>query len=318
MQHFCNDSCGLCPTTTAAPTTPHPCTPNPCQNGGTCSIGTGNGNGSVFICTCRIGFSGDMCDRVDLCFYQPCKHGTCSLRPVQGFSCTCDPGFTGILCDTVVIQDCKAIKDYNISSTSHDDIYFISLYGGDVSLNVRCDTTTAGGGWTELMDRTDGRLHFPSMTMSDYADGFGSVRNEFWIGLEAMHKLTSDGRHYQLRVELVNATGKMLYQVYDDFAVGAHPYYTLHVGANRGTAGDSLSGHDGFGFSSVTPSIDRDANENSCAEYLHASWWFHSCADSCLTCKYDVPGTNNCRSMAWNSAGYCTALRKAKMMVRPM
>ncbi|WAR28966.1 ANGL2-like protein [Mya arenaria] len=172
----------------------------PSDNGGTCSIGTGNGNGSVFICTCRIGFSGDMCDR----------------------------------------------------------------------------------------------------------------------GLEGMHNLTRDGRHYQLRVELVDASGRKLYQVYDDFSIGGLAAFTLHVGANRGTAGDSLSGHDGFGFSSMLPNIDRDSNAASCAEYLQGNWWFHSCADSCLTCKYDIPGTNNCRSMAWNSVAYCQSLREVRMMVRPM
>ncbi|XP_052787279.1 fibrinogen C domain-containing protein 1-B-like [Mya arenaria] len=217
-----------------------------------------------------------------------------------------------------LVQDCKTALDYNTTSTSNDNIYLVSLFSSGLSTNVRCDMTTDGGGWTVIMNRDNGHLNFQDKRMSDYAKGFGDIRGEFWMGLEAMHNLTRAGRHYQLRVELVDASGRKLYQVYDDFSIGAFPAFTLYVGANRGTAGDSLSVHDGFGFSSMLPNIDRDSNAASCAEYLQGSWWFHSCADSCLTCKYYIPGTNNCRSMAWNSVAYCQSLREVRMMVRPM
>jgi len=52
-----------------------------------------------------------------------------------------------------------------------------------------------------------------------------------------MHSLTSDGRRYQLRVDLVNASGHHLYQTYDNFAIGALPQFTLYVGNSSGTAG---------------------------------------------------------------------------------
>ncbi|KAH3796736.1 hypothetical protein DPMN_150306 [Dreissena polymorpha] len=48
------------------------------------------------------------------------------------------------------------------------------------------------------------------------------------------------------------------------------------------------------------------------------NWWFHNCADSCLTCAYMTSGIPNCRAMAWNSLGYCVALKSARMMVRPL
>lgn len=81
--------------------------------------------------------------------------------------------------------------------------------------------------------------------------------------------------------------------------------------------GDSLSGHNGFGFS--TQNVDNDSNpDGSCARYIQGAWWFHACCDSCLTCAYKTPGVKDCRSMYWNSYDYCMSLRTARMMVRPM
>ena len=56
----------------------------------------------------------------------------------------------------------------------------------------------------------------------------GSSDNSSYIeGLEDMHALTSDGRRYQLRVDLQAANGTHYYEIYDDFYIGNH----------RGTAG---------------------------------------------------------------------------------
>ena len=52
-----------------------------------------------------------------------------------------------------------------------------------------------------------------------------------------MHSLTSDGRRYQLRVDLRAANGTQYYEIYDDFNIGPSRDFTLHVGNHRGTAG---------------------------------------------------------------------------------
>ena len=52
-----------------------------------------------------------------------------------------------------------------------------------------------------------------------------------------MHDLTSDGRRYQLRVDLVAANGTHYYEIYDDFRVGPAKDFRLHIGNYRGTAG---------------------------------------------------------------------------------
>ncbi|CAD5124310.1 DgyrCDS12602 [Dimorphilus gyrociliatus] len=73
-------------------TTTNFCSPNPCRNDGRCnSLPTG------FQCSCRLGYSGNICD-VYVCSPNPCFRGQCS--PLNsGFSCRCDQGWSGERCD---------------------------------------------------------------------------------------------------------------------------------------------------------------------------------------------------------------------------
>ena len=64
-----------------------------------------------------------------------------------------------------------------------------------------------------------------------------SDNSSYIVGLEDMHALTSDGRRYQLRVDLQAANGTHYYEIYDDFYIGPANNFTLHVGSHRGTAG---------------------------------------------------------------------------------
>ena len=60
-------------------------------------------------------------------------------------------------------------------------------------------------------------------------------------GLEDMHALTSDGRRYQLRVDMIAANGTYYYEVYDDFHVGPARDFPLHIGKFSGTAGKNTA-----------------------------------------------------------------------------
>jgi len=52
-----------------------------------------------------------------------------------------------------------------------------------------------------------------------------------------MHQLTNDGRRYKLRVDIVDSGGNNRHESYDDFSVGPHKQFVLHVGAYTGNAG---------------------------------------------------------------------------------
>ncbi len=70
-----------------------------------------------------------------------------------------------------------------------------------------------------------------------YADGFGNVSAEYWLGLEAMHALTSDkyqGRK-KVRFELKDHSGKEYWIEYNDFEVHDRgDNYRLTLGSKAG------------------------------------------------------------------------------------
>ena len=82
---------------------------------------------------------------------------------------------------------------------------------------VFCDQTTAGGGWTVFQKRLDGSVDF-YLNWTDYKQGFGNLSAEFWLGLDKIHRLTSQTNN-KLRVELEDFEGNTAYAEYDTFAV---------------------------------------------------------------------------------------------------
>ena len=59
------------------------------------------------------------------------------------------------------------------------------------SENVYCDMNTDGGGWTVIQRRGDfGRPDdYFLRNWAEYRNGFGDPEEDFWLGLEAIHRL---------------------------------------------------------------------------------------------------------------------------------
>uniref|UniRef100_A0A182QH47 Fibrinogen C-terminal domain-containing protein n=1 Tax=Anopheles farauti TaxID=69004 RepID=A0A182QH47_9DIPT len=51
-----------------------------------------------------------------------------------------------------------------------------------------------GGNWIVFQHRFDGSLNF-NRSWSDYANGFGDLRGEHWLGLDKLHRILSSERH---------------------------------------------------------------------------------------------------------------------------
>ena len=96
-----------------------------------------------------------------------------------------------------------------------------------------CDQTTAGGGWTVFQKRLDGSVDF-YLNWSDYQNGFGNLNGEFWLGLDKIHRLTSDN-NTMLRVDLEDFEGNTAYAEYNMFGVMSEiDQYKLILGSYEG------------------------------------------------------------------------------------
>lgn len=68
---------------------------------------------------------------------------------------------------------------------------------------VFCDMETSGGGWTIIQRRKSGLVSF-YRDWKQYKQGFGSIRGDFWLGNDHIHRLSR--RPTRLRVEMQVST----------------------------------------------------------------------------------------------------------------
>ncbi|XP_053387975.1 neurogenic locus notch homolog protein 1-like [Mercenaria mercenaria] len=312
------------------------CMPGPCANGGwsdwsdwsTCSVTCGGGiqtktrsctnpRPSPFGKDC-IGKSMDVescamsgCEQ-NHCKSNPCVNGHC-YEVVSDYICMCNHGFEGKDCD-IFASDCYDIKHLNMGQTTA--VYGIHLWKSHKPLNVLCDMDTAGGGWTVFQNRYDGSVDF-YRNFANYTAGFGSMNGEFWLGLESLRELVSQGKS-ELRIDVTTADGISLHGTFANFNISAGPYYTLHVSPETGTLGSGISSsNNNMHFS--TFDHDKDTNSGNCAEMYHGAWWYYSCRGTDLNGIYFSPGTFNYTSMSIygpNNGMAYQSLKTSKMMFR--
>lgn len=149
-------------------------------------------------------------------------------------------------------------------------------------VQVYCDMTTDEGGWIVFQRRQNGLTDF-SRKWSDYRVGFGNLEDEFWLGLDNIQRIATQGR-YELRIDMKDGQ-ESVFANYDKFSIGdARNLYKLRIGEYNGTAGDSLSYHQGRPFS--TKDRDNDIAVTNCALSYKGAWWYKNCHRANLNGKY--------------------------------
>ncbi|KAI8512825.1 hypothetical protein Bbelb_094640 [Branchiostoma belcheri] len=152
-------------------------------------------------------------------------------------------------------------------------VYTIKPRAGERPLKVLCDMDTTGGGWTVFQRRFDGSVSFDK-SWRDYRDGFGDVRGEFWLGLEAIHQIVSRETH-DLRVELGDWQKREAYAQYSQFNLSNETSgYKLGLGVYSGTAGDGFGLFQKYSmFGSETP-LDHHKGHTFKVRKPRNGWWY--------------------------------------------
>ncbi|KAM9724103.1 uncharacterized protein tnxba isoform 1-T2 [Menidia menidia] len=166
------------------------------------------------------------------------------------------------------------------------DIYPQGKDGGAV--RVYCDMEADGGGWTVFQRRMNGKTDF-YRTWNEYRAGFGNLSEEFWLGNELLHNLTSIGQ-VSLRVDM-RSENETAYAHYTNFSIASEDsHYAIKLSGYTGTAGDSMRYHNGRPFSA------RDKNPDPlgihCARAYMGGWWYKNCYKTNLNGLYGINSNN--------------------------
>lgn len=149
-----------------------PCASAPCGPG-TCASAPGG-----YTCTCDRGyeFDGATCADIDECAVtpDPCAPGGVCVNGEAEYTCACEDGydFDGTTCalvgipitsvdggprrfeDGTAAESCQAYRfpalPYVYEGATGDGVYAIQPPGRDTPVDVFCDMTTDGGGWTAI------------------------------------------------------------------------------------------------------------------------------------------------------------------------
>ncbi|XP_029395749.1 tenascin isoform X2 [Mus pahari] len=207
-------------------------------------------------------------------------------------------------------RDCSQAM---LNGDTTSGLYTIYINGDKTqALEVYCDMTSDGGGWIVFLRRKNGHEDF-YRNWKAYAAGFGDRREEFWLGLDNLSKITAQGQ-YELRVDLQDH-GESAYAVYDRFSVGdAKSRYKLKVEGYSGTAGDSMNYHNGRSFS--TYDKDTDSAITNCALSYKGAFWYKNCHRVNLMGRYG--DNNHSQGVNWfHWKGHEYSIQFAEMKLRP-
>ncbi|KAL7630364.1 UNVERIFIED_CONTAM: hypothetical protein RMT77_019481 [Armadillidium vulgare] len=187
-------------------------------------------------------------------------------------------------------------------------------------VKVFCDMETEGGGWTIFLNRVNVSNHINfTRNWKDYKKGFGTVGEEYWLGNEVLHIMTSS-RNYTMRMEAQDGYGREVWGEWNSFSVNSEDdkYRLLVTNYNeKRSVFDRFSYVHNNYFS--TFDVDNDEWEDgSCSERHKGGWWYNNCVYDNPTGIYGKDSKDGLRINSWSKSD--DTLRCPKMLqlkIRP-
>jgi ficolin len=197
-----------------------------------------------------------------------------------------------------------------MSGGNADGVYMIDP-GDEGAFPVYCDQTTDGGGWTVFQRRMDGAVDF-YRTWEEYANGFGDLLREHWLGNEKLLRITNVFPTH-LRIDLERFSGETSYATFRHFKLTTETdnKQTFSPTDNNGPAGDSMLEMRGKPFST------KNKNKASVAQVRHGGWWYFGGAEkSNLNGRYYSTAQQAQDGIFWHAWTGIESLKGTKMMIR--
>ncbi|KAM6918759.1 tenascin-N isoform 1-T2 [Xenentodon cancila] len=209
-------------------------------------------------------------------------------------------------------MDCVQILKNGNKQSGIYTIYIDSVRSKPIE--VYCDMDTDGGGWLMLQRRNTGKLDFMKR-WRQYIAGFGNMTDEFWLGLEKIYELTNTPTQYELRFDL-GLGSERVYAVYDNFKIApVRQKFRLTIGKYRGTAGDAMTYHNNWPWTTVDS--DNDISLGNCALTHRGAWWYKNCHLANLNGKWG--DSRHSVGVNWEPwKGHLTSLDFTEMKIRPV
>ena len=231
------------------------------------------------------------------------------VETVNGMNITNADEVASAMTDILTPKTCKRGMISLLTQPSYPYPVIKPSTGDSLAVPYLCDTVTDGGGWIIIQRRTTGNVDF-YRNWADYKKGFGTLDDDFWLGNDNIHAVTSSGQ-YELRIDL-RYKGKSAYAHYDKFAIAhEHEKYTISLGSYDGTAGDSLVSHRNKPFS--THDQDNDMWPRNCAVSYLGAWWYEHCHDANLNGKW---GEGSYKGLRWSSFSNQNSVSFSEMKIR--
>uniref|UniRef100_A0A674KA55 Angiopoietin-related protein 3 n=1 Tax=Terrapene triunguis TaxID=2587831 RepID=A0A674KA55_9SAUR len=213
-----------------------------------------------------------------------------------------------------VATDCTALYKRGERTSG---IYSIKPNGSE-AFNVYCEMKSDSS-WTVIQNRVDGSLDF-NQTWESYANGFGDLKGEFWLGLAKLYSIANQA-DYILRIELKDWKDNKRYVEYT-FTLGSpETDYTLHLSEISGNIPNALPEQTKLRFSMMDHdnATKRDFN---CPERYSGGWWHRACGETNLNGKYIKPRSEGKlerrRGIYWKpQKGRFYLIKSTKLMIHP-